>query len=172
MRAPSKARGSIFSSSPSWATTWRAWRASRRRADITIGCDEGVHRVDDLRRHHEARAARGASLKTVKLGGLRPVCEAAALCEELGMKVNLAGKMAESGIATAAVLHLAAAVPTLDWGVSPTSPYLTEDVLARPLQFSRGHALVPSGPGLGIDVDESEREAVTVRRLQRTVNER
>jgi muconate cycloisomerase len=122
---------------------------------IAIGFDEGLHRIDDLRRHHEAHAARGASLKTIKLGGLRPVCEAAQLCQQLGMKVNLAGKMAESGIATAAVLHLAAAVPTLDWGVSPTSPYLAEDILKRPLQFSQGHALVPSGPGLGIEVDEA-----------------
>jgi muconate cycloisomerase len=72
------------------------------------------------------------------------------------MKVNIAGKMSESGIATAAVLHLAAAVPSLDWGVSPTSPYLAEDILKRPLQFSRGHALVPSGPGLGIEVDEGK----------------
>ena len=123
-------------------------------SDIAIGFDEGLHRTDDLRRHHEARAARGASLKTIKLGGLRPVCEAAQLCQELGMKVNVAGKIAESGIATAAVLHLAAAVPSLDWGVSPTSPYLAEDILSRPLTFSRGHALVPSGPGLGIEVDE------------------
>jgi muconate cycloisomerase len=129
--------------------------------DIAIGFDEGLHRMDDLRRHHEARAARGASLKTIKLGGLRPVCEAAQLCDDLDLKVNIAGKMSESGIATAAVLHLAAAVPSLDWGVSPTSPYLAEDILARPLQFSRGHALVPSGPGLGIEVDEER-----VRRFQ------
>jgi L-alanine-DL-glutamate epimerase-like enolase superfamily enzyme len=71
------------------------------------------------------------------------------------MKVNLAGKMAESGIATAAVLHLAAAVPSLDWGVSPTSPYLAEDLLARPLEFGAGHATVPTGPGLGVEVDEA-----------------
>jgi muconate cycloisomerase len=131
---------------------------------IAIGCDEGVHRTDDLRRHHEMRAARGASLKTVKLGGLKPVCEAAALCQELGMKVNLAGKMAESGIATAAVLHLAAAVPTLDWGVSPTSPYLTEDVLVRPLAFSKGHAQVPTGAGLGIEVDEKRVRRFAIER--------
>lgn len=130
---------------------------------IAIGFDEGLHRVEDVRRHHVARAGAGASLKTIKLGGLRPVCEAAALCEELGMKVNLAGKIAESGIATAAVLHLAAAVPTLEWGVSLTSPYLSEDVLGKPLAFSRGHALVPTGPGLGIEVDEDRVRRCTVK---------
>ncbi|MES2565050.1 MAG: enolase C-terminal domain-like protein [Pseudomonadota bacterium] len=123
-------------------------------SSIAIGFDEGLHQLEDVRRHHAAHAGTGASLKTIKLGGLRPVCEAAALCASLGMKVNLAGKIAESGIATAAVLHLAAAVPSLEWGVSLTSPYLAEDVLFKPLAFSRGHALVPDGPGLGIEVDE------------------
>ena len=132
--------------------------------EIRIGCDEGVHKVDDLRRHHDARAAHGASLKTVKLGGLKPVRDAAELCQSLGMKVNLAGKMSESGIATAAVLHLAAAVPALDWGVSPTSPYLTEDVLSTPLRFAQGHAHVPTGPGLGIEVDEKQVRRFTIDR--------
>jgi L-alanine-DL-glutamate epimerase-like enolase superfamily enzyme len=133
-------------------------------SSIAIGCDEGVHSLDDLRRHHELHAAKGASLKTIKLGGLKAVRDAAMLCEELGMKVNLAGKIAESGIATAAVLHLAAAVPSLDWGVSPTSPYLTEDVLAKPLEFSAGHAVVPKGPGLGVEVDEKRVRRFTVER--------
>jgi L-alanine-DL-glutamate epimerase-like enolase superfamily enzyme len=71
------------------------------------------------------------------------------------MHVNLACKIAESGIATAAVLHMAAAAPSLDWGVSLTSQYLAEDVLVRPLIFSDGHAEVPNSPGLGVEVDEA-----------------
>ena len=123
---------------------------------IAIGCDEGVHGLADLRHHHASRAASGASLKAIKLGGMRPMHEAALLCAELGMKVNLACKIAESGIATAAVLHLAAAAPSLEWGVSLTSQYLAEDVLVQPLAFTRGHAQVPAGPGLGVEVDEAQ----------------
>jgi len=127
-------------------------RASR----VSIGCDEGVHDVKDLRRHHEAAAAKGGSLKTIKLGGMKPVYDAATLCETLGMKVNLAGKMGESGVATAAVLQLAASVPALDWGVSLTNQYLADDILMEPLGFAKGHAEVPAGPGLGIEVDEAK----------------
>jgi muconate cycloisomerase len=122
---------------------------------IAIGCDEGVHGLADIRNHHAAHAASGASLKAIKMGGLRPMYEGAVLCNELGMHVNLACKIAESGIATAAVLHMAAAAPSLDWGVSLTSQYLAEDVLVRPLIFTRGHAQVPDGPGFGIEVDEA-----------------
>ena len=136
----------------------RVARASR----IRIGADEGLHSIDDLGRHQAAGAAHGFSLKTIKLGGMQAVCDAARLCEKLGMKVNLACKMAETGIAAAAMLQLAAAIPSVDWGVSLTSLYLADDVLKQPLGIAGGHAEVPSGPGLGIEVDEEK-----VRRYSR-----
>jgi L-alanine-DL-glutamate epimerase-like enolase superfamily enzyme len=126
-------------------------RASR----IQIGSDEGLHSIEDLRRHHETGAAHGGSLKTIKLGGIRPVWDAALLCEELGMKVNLACKIAESSVATSAILHLAAAIPSLAWGVSLTSEYLSADLVKTPLASVRGHMPVPTGAGLGVEVDES-----------------
>jgi muconate cycloisomerase len=128
---------------------------------IPIGFDEGAHSLADIARHHEMRAASGGSLKAIKLGGLRPVLQAAVLCESLNMKVNLACKVAESSIGTAGVLHLAAAIPSLDWGVSLTSQYLAEDIVRTPLSFASGHATVPPGAGLGIEVDEAR-----VRRYQ------
>ena len=130
----------------------RVARASR----VKIGCDEGLHSLDDLKRHHEAGAAGGFSLKTIKLGGMRPVMEAGLLCEKLGLKVNLASKMAETGINTAALLHLAAALPAVDWGVGFSSQYLVDDILKAPLAFERGHVSVPKGAGLGIEVDEAK----------------
>ncbi len=129
---------------------------------IPLGFDEGLHSLDDLVRHHEARAARGCSLKTIKLGGLRGVYRAAELCQSLGMKVNLACKVAESGIAAAAMMHVAAAVPAVEWGVSLSSQYLADDVVRAPLVIANGHADVPAGAGLGIEVDEAR-----VRRYQR-----
>jgi L-alanine-DL-glutamate epimerase-like enolase superfamily enzyme len=123
---------------------------------VPIAFDEGVHDADDIRRHHAARAAAGGSLKAIKLGGLGEVMVAAVLCHSLGMKVNLACKIAESGIAAAALLHLAAAVPAAEWGVSPTSHHLEDDLLASPLRIVNGRADVPRGPGLGIDVREQD----------------
>jgi muconate cycloisomerase len=130
----------------------RVARASR----VPIGCDEGLHSLDDLKRHHAARAASGFSLKTIKLGGMRPVVDAALLCDELGLKVNLASKMAETGISTAALLHIAAAIPAVDWGVGLSSQYLTDDILKKPLAFAGGHVTVPAGAGLGVEVDEAK----------------
>ena len=122
---------------------------------LPIGCDEGAHSIADIARHHETKAASGGSLKAIKLGGLKAVHQAAVLCDSLGLKVNLACKVAESSIGTAGVLHLAAAIPKLDWGVSLTSQYLAEDISRMPLAFAGGQATVPGGPGLGIEVDEA-----------------
>jgi muconate cycloisomerase len=130
--------------------------AVARASRVKIGCDEGLHSLGDLQRHHEAGAASGFSLKTIKLGGMKPVMDAGLLCEKLGMKVNLASKMAETGVSTAALLHLAAALPAVDWGVGLSSPYLTDDILMQPLKVSNGHITVPAGPGLGIEVDEAK----------------
>jgi L-alanine-DL-glutamate epimerase-like enolase superfamily enzyme len=128
---------------------------------IPLAFDEGLHSIDDLLQHHQRKAARGCSLKTIKLGGLRGVARAAELCQQLGMKVNLACKVAESGIAAAAIMHLAAAVPEVEWGVSVSNQYLADDIVRAPVKVVDGHAEVPAGTGLGIEVDEAR-----VRRYQ------
>ena len=131
---------------------------------VKIGVDEGLHSMDDLQQHHDMKAAQGCSLKTIKLGGMRPVYDAALLCEKLGMQVNLACKIAEAGIASAGLMHLAAAIPAVDWGVSLSSPYLADDIVAEPIALAGGWLNVPTGPGLGIRVDEAK-----VRRYTREV---
>jgi len=121
---------------------------------VPIGADEGIHSLDDIERHHVRNAAAGVSLKAIKLGGLRALLEACRLCDRLGMKVNISCKTGESSVASAAALHLAAVVPDLAWGLTPTNSGLAEDVTADPLRIERGHVEVPGGPGLGIEVDE------------------
>lgn len=130
--------------------------AVARATPVPIGTDEGVHSLADLERHYAAGAARGASLKTIKLGGLAPVMEAGRRMQALGMHVNLAGKIADSSIASAAIVHLGAALPQLDWDVSVTCQYLAQDIVTEPVTVARGHVRLADRPGLGITVDESK----------------
>lgn len=122
--------------------------------ETPLGADEGLHGIADIERHHAAGAARGGSLKLIKFGGLARTREAAETSATLGMKVNLAGKIAETSVATAAILHLASAVPAIDWGLSLTNQYLAADVVAAPIEIVDGHASLPTSPGLGIEIDE------------------
>jgi L-alanine-DL-glutamate epimerase-like enolase superfamily enzyme len=128
---------------------------------LWIGADEGIHSLDDIERHHERKAARGASLKAIKLGGLRALFAAGQSCDRLGMRINISCKTGESSIASAAAAHVAAVVPELAWGVTVTSPGLAEDIVTAPLRVENGHLTVPDGPGLGVEVDERR-----VRRCQ------
>jgi len=156
--------GLDFFEQPVAADDIAAMATVAKAGDTAIGVDESIHGLDDLRRHHEARAASGASLKTIKLGGMRGVMEAGRLCDRLGLKVNVAAKTGESSIACAAAVHVAAALPQIAWGLTLSNEGLAEDVTARPIRIERGHVEISNAAGLGIEVDEDR-----LRRYRRDV---
>jgi muconate cycloisomerase len=129
---------------------------------VPIGIDEGIHSLADIATSARAGAG-GVSLKLIKLGGITAAIEAGKLCQKLGLSVNIAAKIAESSISSAAALHLACAVPKADWGVSLTHFYLAEDIVRRPLPLADGVVALPSGPGLGVEVDEAAIERFRLR---------
>ena len=129
-------------------------KALARAIKVPIGIDEGIHSLADIAANANA-GARGISLKLIKLGGITQALAAGSLCRKLKLKLNVAAKIAESGIGTAAAVHLACAVPNVDWGVSLTNFYLAEDIVKQPLQITNGTVALPDGPGLGVAVDEA-----------------
>jgi muconate cycloisomerase len=132
-----------------------------RGTRVPIGVDEGIHSLADIEAHARAGAS-GVSLKVIKLGGITAAIAAGKLCHRLGLSVNIAAKIAESSISSAAALHLACAVPKADWGVSLTHFYLAEDIVRRPLPLKNGLVALPDGPGLGVEVDEAAVERFRV----------
>ena len=128
--------------------------ALARATKTPIGMDESIHSLADIEAVKRA-GARGLSLKLIKLGGFREAFAAGKLCKRLGLKINVAAKIAESSIGTAAAMHLACAVPNVDWGVSLTNMYLAEDIVRRPIAVAEGKVSLPDGPGLGVEVDEA-----------------
>jgi muconate cycloisomerase len=133
-----------------------------RVSPTPIGADEGIHALSDIEAHQRCGAG-GVSLKLIKLGGIRTAIEAARLCARRGLAVNVAAKIAESSIASAAAIHLACAAPAVDWGVSLTHFYLADDVVRRAPAIAAGAVALPSGPGLGITVDEAAVERYRMR---------
>jgi muconate cycloisomerase len=131
---------------------------------VAIGADEGIHSAEDIARHHARGAARGVSLKSIKLGGIAGMLEAARLADDLQMQVNVSCKTGESSIGCAAALHVAAVMPNVAWGLTLTHAGLAEDVTPAPLPVAARFADVPDAPGLGITVDEEK-----VRRFQVSV---
>jgi muconate cycloisomerase len=132
-----------------------------RLSPTPIGADEGIHSLADIAAHERAGAG-GVSLKLIKLGGISAAVEGAQLCDRIGLCVNVAAKIAESSIASAAAIHLACAAPAVDWGVSLTHFYLAEDIVRNALAIGDGKVALPTGPGLGIEVDEAAVERFRV----------
>ena len=152
--AATEQAGLLFLEQPFEAADIKGLTALARTAPIAIGADEGIHSLRDIEAHAAAGAG-GVSLKLIKLGGFGAALDAGALCQRLGLAVNIAAKMSESSLASAAVVHLACAVENIDWGVSLTHFYLAEDIVRRPLAMANGLVSLPLGAGLGVDIDEA-----------------
>ena len=120
---------------------------------VQVGLDESITSSQDILKY-AAEKISGVSLKTLKLGGISGVIAAGNICESLNLQINLSGKIAETGIASAALLQLSAVLNNVNWGVSPSHLYLAEDVVKTPPTPKNGVYTISKSPGLGIEVDE------------------
>jgi len=89
-----------------------------------------------------------------KWGGISATKALAAHCETFGLGMNLHSG-GELGIATAAHLAVAASTPVLNRAID-SMYYLHADDIAEPIAFEGGALKVPTGPGLGVTVDEEK----------------
>ncbi|GAA2088644.1 glucarate dehydratase family protein [Streptomyces albiaxialis] len=85
-------------------------------------------------------------------GGLRATRELAALCRTFGVGLSMHSNT-HLGISLAAMTHVAATVPNLDYACDSHYPWQTEDVLTSRLAFRDGHVTVSDAPGLGVTLD-------------------
>ncbi len=98
-------------------------------------------------------AVEGLAIKVSKVGGLyyaRQMCD---LARNAGLALIGSGLM-DAPIGFAASVHLFAAYG-IELPADLNGPqFIAEDYLARPLPIERQLARVPSGPGLGVEIDE------------------
>lgn len=125
---------------------------------LPIAADEGLHGLDYIDAHVAKKAASGFSLKIIKLGGFVGMQKAAKLCRSQGLKINLASKTGETSLGVAALLQFASTIGQPDWGLSLANGYLVDDIVKKPVTVVKGRATVPSGAGLGVEVDADKVE--------------
>ncbi|WP_234537201.1 glucarate dehydratase family protein [Streptomyces shenzhenensis] len=87
-------------------------------------------------------------------GGLRRTRELAAVCEAFGLALSMHSN-SHLGISLAAMTHVAAAIPNLDHSCDTHYPWNSADDVIRPgvLELADGAVRVPTGPGLGVELD-------------------
>jgi glucarate dehydratase len=87
-------------------------------------------------------------------GGLRRTRELAAVCEAFGITLSMHSN-SHLGISLAAMTHVAAAIPNLDHSCDTHYPWNAADDVIVPgaLELRDGEVRVPTGPGLGVELD-------------------
>lgn len=123
---------------------------------VPLMADEALHGPRSALRLAAAGGAGVFALKIAQSGGLFATAEVAAIGQAAGIGLY-GGTMLEGGIGTAASAQVFATLPNLAWGTELFGPLLqTEEVLAEPLHYADFSLAVPTGPGLGVTLDEDK----------------
>lgn len=86
-------------------------------------------------------------------GGLEASKQLSKICEVFGLGLSMHSN-SHLGISLAAMTHLAAATPHLTYACDTHYPWMQEDILVGgKWRFQNGCLKVPTGPGLGIEID-------------------
>jgi muconate cycloisomerase len=132
-----------------------AMAAISRALDTPIMADESVFTPAEAVEMVRGQIADLVSIKIMKSGGITRAREIASIAEAAGITAY-GGTMFEGGLAIAAGLHMVAATPNIALGAEfYTSTWvLGVEILRQPIVIEAGQTRVPSGPGLGVDIDE------------------
>jgi glucarate dehydratase len=105
-------------------------------------------------------------------GGPRASLELAKFCEVFGRGVSMHSN-SHAGISLAAMVHLAAAIPNLNYACDTHYPWQSEDVIVGgKLPIKDGSVTVPDKPGLGVELDRDALERLHKRYLDCNLIER
>ena len=129
----------------------------RRSVPVPVMADESCNTPHDAMALARAAAADILSIYVGKGGGIGPARKMAAVAEAAGLTCTV-GSNLELGVASVAMAHLATAttgVGAEEFPCDILGPLAYEhDLLAEPMLFQDGAMRAPSGPGLGIALDE------------------
>jgi len=88
-------------------------------------------------------------------GGFRANQKLAAVCEAFNLGLGMHSDR-ELGVSTAAMVHLACAIPNLTYAIDSHYHDQVDDVITTPWIYRDGAFELPSGPGLGVELDRDK----------------
>ncbi len=143
------------------------WDHAKLQKDFrTALClDESILSARHARQALEMGSCRIINIKAGRVGGLSEGVKIHALCQAQGAPVWCGG-MLETGIGRAANLALAS-LPgfTLPGDISASARYFYQDIIRQPFTLNPDSTItVPTGPGLGVEVDRQALHAAALRR--------
>src|SRR5690606_27268755 len=126
----------------------------RGRYPIAIMADESLQGPVTAFELAKVDGADVFAIKIEQSGGLYAAQQVAAIAQAAGIGLY-GGTMLEGGIGTMASAHVFSTFTKLEWGTELFGPLLiTEEILSTTLQYSDFELHLPTGSGLGIELDE------------------
>jgi O-succinylbenzoate synthase len=138
----------------------------QRRLRTPICLDESITSLERAREMVELGSGRVINIKPGRVGGFAASLAIHDFCATQGIPVWCGG-MLESGVGRAYNVALASLRNFVKPGdISPSSRYWERDVVSPEWTMQDGMMTVPSGTGIGVEVDLERIERLTVHREQ------
>jgi L-alanine-DL-glutamate epimerase-like enolase superfamily enzyme len=126
----------------------------REHTQLPMVIDEVITGVGPLMRAYEKRAMDGINLKLSRVGGLTKAKQIRDLCETLGIVMTIEDSWG-GDITTATIAHLVGSTrPEFLFTTTDFNSFVDVRVAEDTPVRKEGRLAVPSGPGLGIHVNE------------------
>ena len=139
---------------------------------VPVMADESLFTIQDAMEMAAARAVDVFCVKLYKVGGLTPARKIAAIGEAANIQMNCGGLAVASQFEAAASAHFCGSIPArrtfgaaeFAFGVGPMGP---DPLVAEGAMAIRDGAVeVPTGPGLGLTLDEAALDRLTLKRVE------
>ncbi|MEM2822992.1 MAG: dipeptide epimerase [Thermofilaceae archaeon] len=126
----------------------------RRESSLPIAVDESVKRASDVFRIARHEAADIVNIKVMKSGGLLGALRVAHASEAAGL-ANMIGCMGEGRLGITGAVCLSASARNIVYYDLDSDLLLASDCARGGSTVERGRRSLPTGPGLGVEVDEN-----------------
>jgi O-succinylbenzoate synthase len=138
----------------------------QEQIETPVCLDESIKSEGDLALALELGSGRIVNIKPGRVGGLTTSRRIHDVMRERGMAVWCGG-MLESGVGRAHNVALAS-LPgfTLPGDISASRRYWERDIVAPEFEVADGHMAVPTGPGIGVELDRERIESLTTRKAE------
>jgi muconate cycloisomerase len=140
---------------PVAASDWLGMARVQRAVSVPLMAHESCFSFTDVTALIELGAVRVLGVNTERPGGITQALRAIDHAAQRGLGTILHNQ--PLGIASAAQVHLGAArAPVLGHAMELFGHVMLEDdLIVEPLDYSEGRVRVPTGPGLGVTLDEA-----------------
>jgi L-alanine-DL-glutamate epimerase-like enolase superfamily enzyme len=131
------------------------YRRLKQQAALPIIMDEGVVSAADLEEFIRLDLLDGVAMKHARCGGLTEARRQIELLRDAGL-MFLGSGLTDPDISLAAALALYGAYDLRCPAALNGPQFLSASILMQPIEVAAGQAIVPAGPGLGVEVDEDK----------------